>query len=191
MQRQRFPFVFTSDMADLLQSQRSNARRDHGKGRCDTMLQEFEQLCGRAFNVMRVRAAYSLTNAALSTLVTANADELLLYMSHVTTAGIDDLDEATLQYVRSALRLRETVDEVRFTCELQLWSSLTSQLTAHQCRTEPVGLESFSVRSVHSERFLRMQNVALMCLCCNVLFCSLCQVPFATVCIVEVRTAAK
>jgi hypothetical protein len=55
MQRQRFPFVFTNDMADLLQSRLSTAPLWEGRGSGPiTMLQEFEDLCGRAFNTVRV-----------------------------------------------------------------------------------------------------------------------------------------
>ena len=56
MQRQRFPFVFTSDMAELLVAKSSSVESDASPGsKCLNMLQEFEELCGRAFNAVRVR----------------------------------------------------------------------------------------------------------------------------------------
>lgn len=58
MQRQRFPFVFTSDMAELLVAKSSSVESDASPGRnCLNMLQEFEELCGRAFNAIRVRSS--------------------------------------------------------------------------------------------------------------------------------------
>ncbi len=42
----------------------------------------------------------------------ARSTELLLSLSYLTSAGIDDLDGCTLQYVRSTLRLHESPSEV-------------------------------------------------------------------------------